>query len=223
MRSIAGLVFVAGVAACAPQVPDSGAGVGFDNYSEYQQRRAERDRQLSGGAVQTATLAPASGGVTAAEAEPGTRPRGAPPSEAATAAGAPGTGRRQISDEQSFEAVASRESIESDRQRIEQQREQYRVIQPEPVPQRTGNTGPNIVQYALSTSHLPGTQMYRRSRWVTSGSNARNCAKYGAADIAQEAFLANGGPQKDRENLDPDGDGFACGWDPSPFRRAVNR
>jgi hypothetical protein len=29
--------------------------------------------------------------------------------------------------------------------------------------------------------------------------------------------LARGGPDKDPRGLDPDGDGFACGWDPAPF------
>jgi hypothetical protein len=33
--------------------------------------------------------------------------------------------------------------------------------------------------------------------------------------------LANGGPERDKEGLDPDGDGFACGWDPRPFRSAL--
>lgn len=49
----------------------------------------------------------------------------------------------------------------------------------------------------------------------------RNCAGYASPDQAQIDFLANGGPQRDRKGLDPDGDGFACGWDPSPFRSAV--
>ncbi len=232
MRGIAAFVIVTGLSACAPQVPDSGAGVGFQNYNEYQQRRAERDRTLAGSGtvatVQTApsgssAAAPAATSAAPAVSTGGARPRGAPPSAAATAAGAPSGQGAGISDEQNFSAVAARETIESDRQRIMAQREQYQVIQPKPVPQRTASSGPNIVQFALSTTHQPGTPMFRRSRWVTAASNQRNCAKYGSADIAQEALLSNGGPQKDRENLDPDGDGFACGWDPSPFRRAVNR
>jgi hypothetical protein len=32
--------------------------------------------------------------------------------------------------------------------------------------------------------------------------------------------LSNGGPERDRLGLDPDGDGFACYWDPTPFRLA---
>ncbi|CAN0586593.1 unnamed protein product, partial [Ectocarpus sp. 12 AP-2014] len=41
------------------------------------------------------------------------------------------------------------------------------------------------------------------------------------ADQAQIAFLEAGGPEKDRNGMDPDGDGFACNWDPTPFRRAA--
>ncbi len=82
-------------------------------------------------------------------------------------------------------------------------------------------SGPNIVEYALSTTHRVGTPRYRRSnplRWQTW---ERNCARFPTQDAAQEAFLAAGGPERDRNNLDPDGDGFACWWDPEPFRRAM--
>ena len=40
---------------------------------------------------------------------------------------------------------------------------------------------------------------------------------------AQEAFLKAGGPERDRYGLDPDGDGFACRWDPTPFRAAIKK
>ena len=40
-------------------------------------------------------------------------------------------------------------------------------------------------------------------------------------DQAQIDFLSKGGPERDRLSLDPDGDGYACGWDPRPFRKAV--
>ena len=82
-------------------------------------------------------------------------------------------------------------------------------------------TGPNIVEYALSTAHPVGTPRYRRSnplRWQTW---ERNCMRYPSQDAAQEAFLAGGGPERDRHNLDPDGDGYACWWDPEPIRRAM--
>ena len=42
-----------------------------------------------------------------------------------------------------------------------------------------------------------------------------------SSDLAQKAFLSRGGPERDILLLDPDGDGFACKWDPRPFRLAV--
>ena len=80
---------------------------------------------------------------------------------------------------------------------------------------------PNIVEFALSTSHPVGTQRYNRSnplRWQTW---ERNCQRFASQDAAQEAFLAAGGPERDRRNLDPDGDGYACWWNPEPIRRAM--
>ena len=127
-----------------------------------------------------------------------------------------------ISDEQDFAAVTERETIESDRERLEQQRQQYQVIQPTAVPTRRGGEDPNIVKYALGTRNAVGQSIYKRSKIFSASKFRRNCAKYVAPDRAQEDFLRNGGPQRDRLGLDPDGDGFACAWDPTPFRRAVN-
>ena len=39
--------------------------------------------------------------------------------------------------------------------------------------------------------------------------------------LAQEEFLRTGGPERDKLGVDPDGDGFACAWDPRPFRTAL--
>lgn len=129
-------------------------------------------------------------------------------------------GHAGISDEQDFNAVSSRETIESDKQRIAQNRAQYVVVQPKDLPVRPGELGPNIVDYALKTTNNPGTQLYTRG-----GFGKRDpmivCAKYGSSDKAQQEFLAKGGPEKDRLGVDPDGDGFACSWDPRPFRTAL--
>ena len=122
-----------------------------------------------------------------------------------------------ISDEQDFDAVAARETIESDAERIARNRAQYTVIQPGALPVRPGESGPNIVEYALATNHPPGVQLYRRSGLRFTDPLVA-CARYGSPDRAQEAFLAAGGPERDRRGLDPDGDGYACGWDPRPFR-----
>lgn len=124
-----------------------------------------------------------------------------------------------ISDENNFDAVASRQTIESDAARIAAKRQQYQVIQPTDLPSRSGNSQPNVVQYALQTRHPKGTKVHRRVSIGSAAKFQRNCAQYNSADEAQIDFLAFGGPERDRKGLDPDGDGYACGWDPAPFRR----
>lgn len=198
--------------ACSPEVPDSGAGVGFDRYDSYQTRR---DARLSGEA--TVRLPQDSG---AAEDSGATRVASAAPDQQLPDVT---TNNPGLSDEQNFQAVTARETIESDKQRLEAQREEYKFIPPKPLPGRTGDVGPNIVQYALTTSNRVGEQVYRRSSLLRESRSARSCARYSSPDKAQEAFLKAGGPERDRYDLDPDGDGFACGWDPRPFRMAVNR
>jgi len=81
--------------------------------------------------------------------------------------------------------------------------------------------GPNIVDYALSTSHPIGTPIYDRWNPFRWRNFERNCLQFPSQNAAQEAFLAAGGPVQDRQNLDPDGDGYACWWNPEPFRRAM--
>lgn len=237
------------LAACQPSVPDSGAGVGFQDYNSYIRNSyapppaaapapapaapagfdpaaasAAIDRATgTGTAPAPAASAPLDGTAPAAGAAPasGARPRASAPAgikvESGEVAGGDHTG---ISDEQDFAAVSSRETIESDKERIERNRAQYVVVQPKDLPVRPGDTGPNIVEYALATTHSPGTQMYSRSSFGLKDVN-KACAKFASSDIAQQEFLAKGGPDRDRMGVDPDGDGFACGWDPRPFRTAL--
>ncbi|WP_281983891.1 hypothetical protein [Thalassorhabdomicrobium marinisediminis] len=238
------------LAACAPQVPDSGAGVGFGDYAQYEVERAQREAALRGvepPAAQaivppTATSAPTAqsqddGGVTSADlaaAGINTQAAASPtpavtPSPAATASAtagatapaAPVGSNPQISDEQDFEAVTDRESIESDAERRARMAAAYQVLEAEALPVRNGQVEPNIVQYALQAPNEKGQPVFSRSIFSTEGRFARNCAKYRTADEAQRDFLVRGGPQRDRLGLDPDGDGFACGWDPQAFRTVV--
>lgn len=130
----------------------------------------------------------------------------------------PQENRAAISDEQNFDAVKSRVSIQQDAARLAEMRSQYKVIPPEPLPSRPAGDGPNLAQYALSTTNQVGQQMYKRFSLLGKDAEARNCARYTSPDLAQEAFLAHGGPERDPLNLDPDGDGFACSWNPAPFR-----
>jgi len=187
------------LSACAPSIPNSAAGVtesgvGFDSYESY-------------------------------ESEALGQAAGAPPISTevrtAGAAATPSLGNPDISDEQDFDAVSGRQTIESDAARLERLRQEYRVIQPTAVPERSGSTGPNIVAFALATSHPRGQQVYRRTGRAPSREELLNrCAAYVSNDAAQRAFLERGGPERDPRGLDPDGDGYACLWDPTPFRAA---
>lgn len=130
-----------------------------------------------------------------------------------------GTG---ISD-QDFDAVSTRESIESDAARIAQNAAQYQVVQPTALPERNDRASLNLVQYAIDAPNNRGQEWYPRSILHTQGRFERNCAAYRSPDDAQRDFLFRGGPERDQLGIDPDGDGFACGWDPAPFRAAVGR
>ncbi|MTJ03657.1 MAG: hypothetical protein FH759_03030 [Sediminimonas qiaohouensis] len=126
-----------------------------------------------------------------------------------------------ISQENDFEDVAGLRSIDDDADRIARNRQEYELVQPEALPPREGKEGPNIVAYALRTTNPVGTPLYNRmTLFDTEGRMQRNCRKYPSADQAQIDFLERGGPERDRLGLDPDGDGFACDWDPAPFRSA---
>ncbi|KEO53022.1 hypothetical protein [Thioclava pacifica] len=96
-------------------------------------------------------------------------------------------------------------------------------VAPAPIAQQPitaqDSSGPNLAAYALSVHNRPGQSVYKRGGMHLT-STEKACAKYVSADQAQLAFLAAGGPERDKLNLDPDGDGFACGWDPTPFQAA---
>ncbi|MBR9652509.1 hypothetical protein [Thalassovita aquimarina] len=242
MRYVIPSLAMLALAACDATIPDSGVGVGFKNYDDYQQAQAQRDAQLAGqplvdplavsqeqsaaatdmqGPLSTVastlpeteaerlaaeTAAALNSGETSLQADPAT-----PAPQVALAPSG-------ISRENDFEDVSALRTIESDAQRIEQNKAQYQVVQPTALPKRTGREGPNIVSYALNSSNAVGQQMYKRI--IASEARAqRNCARYASPDQAQSDFLAKGGPQKDRMGIDPDGDGFACAWDPAPFRK----
>jgi hypothetical protein len=128
-----------------------------------------------------------------------------------------------ISDENDFQAVASRETIESDKARIAQNRAAYQQVAPTENPERTGASGAavDLVQYALKAPNRLGEAIYPRSR-IALTRTEKACARYPSPEAAQQAFLSSGGPKRDSKNLDPDGDGFACYWDPTPFQQAKN-
>ena len=229
-----GLVFVLlplALAACEP-------GPVFTDQTALDAARADREAELRGGTTtlslpQGGSTLPGSGPIGASElaaagigggslAPPpvATAPLGMDPvyPSAPGAAVAPVPNAGGISDEQSFEAVSNRETIQSDAERLAAQRSAYQVIPPEPLGERPRDSGPNIVAYALQTTNRVGEQIYSRSSINLGIGGQRGCGSYSSPDKAQEAFLEGGGPRRDRYGLDPDGDGFACAWDPAPFR-----
>lgn len=79
---------------------------------------------------------------------------------------------------------------------------------------------PVLVRYAIEAGHAPGARVHPRPQQPAPASRlAAACAAHASADAAQIAFLAAGGPRLDPRGMDPDGDGFVCGWDPAPFRQ----
>jgi hypothetical protein len=243
MRILVPFISVAVLAACQPPVPDSAVGgVGFESYSDFQQRRETElnsnarpaiaqspvtnvpyptegaaplnGQQITSGPITSAPIGSIPQGGVAAQS---TYPQTTYPQPAAPVATAP-VDNAGISDEQDFSAVASRESIASDKQRIAQNKAQYQQVQPTALPQRSGQTDTSLIEYAISAPNRRGEAIYGRS-----GSSARSqraCARYDTPEDAQTAFLKAGGPTRDPKNLDPDGDGFACFWDPTPFQKA---
>ena len=262
MRSVVLVVALAGLSACAPEQP--GTGAGFNDYDSYREAQLTGSAPLNGALVPMgqvppagfdparvgaaidaseqgvgaplsavspgAPLAPmpqqgASYGAVIGSADPmdpfdPNRPRGDAPAGIAVESGEMARVNGGISDEQDFDAVAGRETIESDAQRIARNRAQYVVVEPTALPERTGSSGPNIVEYAINTRNGVGEQLYSRSSIRLTSPEAA-CKRFKSPDLAQEAFLKSGGPKRDPKGLDPDGDGFACAWDPRPFRAAL--
>ncbi len=222
------------LAACTPTVPDSGApnpgtGVGFGNYDDYQKKQSTRDQQLSGGlpAAQAVSQEPLSGaaqGDVAAETQAvlaATAPAGQGAINASPSNPKPAlVNSVGISNENDFDAVGSQRSIQDDAARRNALKAQYQQAAVEAVPTRKGGSGASLVDYALNTTNPRGQSLYKRSALNGQAKFARNCAKYPSPDLAQAAFLSKGGPKRDRLGIDPDGDGFACSWDPAPFRSA---
>lgn len=237
-----------GLAACTPSVPESGPGVGFQDYSTYLQQR-EAALQNGGPVASAPTVAPMNttpggvmpapvGSAPIAQTTPGfsTERLGAAidAADGGAAAGAPldptaqlGGGIQQgvvIPDTAGDVGVGAAAELPAAIAPVVEQPAIIQPVQPgpaQPLPERSEDGTPNIVQFALSTSHAVGTPMYERSS-LRVGNLEGACAKYGSPDVAQEAFLAAGGPEKDRKGIDPDGDGYACSWNPQPFRAALN-
>ncbi len=231
MRYSLAFVALAVVAACDMPAPGNDAGVGFGSYDQYKTESARRAAELAGNAlpapdaVSNETLPPSQ---IARQPLPQATPEADLAADTqtvlndSTQAADPATlNNPGISDENDFEAVGARRTIETDAERLARNKEKYKVIEAQPLPRRPGSNGPNIVEYALRSKQPVGTQVFRRNGLKSASRYQRNCGKYTSPDLAQSAFLGKGGPERDRLGLDPDGDGYACAWNPAPFRKAV--
>lgn len=235
------------LAACQPTVPNSAAGVGFGDYSSYLKAREAELRGQAAPSTSTppisaapSAMAPPGGGygVSGYGATPVTSPAGlaaqgqtappiAPPTggtigadalaalqATAPASTAPAIGAATGPANDPANGPANGPALGAP----------LDAMTPAAIPAVSGaaaggSTGPNLAAYALAATNAPGQAVYPRGG-IKLVSSARACAKFVSPDLAQMAFLERGGPQKDPRNLDPDGDGFACGWDPRPFQTA---
>lgn len=208
------------LSACSPTVPDDiGALVdGFGTATANAQSRMTTQDQVDailGGSIEATALEP---GMPSSQPIEGFEPASTPNTNRALAQANTGG----ISNTNDFNAISETFSIEDDAQRIAEQGQQYQLISPTAMPERRAGQV-SIIEFALVHLLERGVKHYRRSPFATVRRSELNCATYPSADKAQQAFLDTGGPEKDRLNLDPDGDGYACGWDPTPYRVAAGR
>ncbi|MEL6640920.1 MAG: hypothetical protein AAFP98_06340 [Pseudomonadota bacterium] len=244
------------VAGCTAPVPDSGAGVGFGDYAEFELERARREAELTGqplggplsaqgpqtslGPNPNTDVIPGAEGQTVTTNDLAAAGIGVGPDAGTAPINSGGLGNAttvdpdptalasrnvgdnpELSDEQNFDAVTSRETIESDASRLADSASRLVVVEPVPLPTERTDSGPNIVQYAISAPNQKGQQWWSRTLLSGDSRFQRNCATYANPDAAQRDFLIRGGPERDPRGIDPDGDGFACGWDPAPFKLAA--
>jgi hypothetical protein len=234
MRGSAPVLLIGLLAACAtPAHLQSQGGTGFGTgatgygapaAAPYAAPPVQTAPPVAGG-IPSSEINSALFGGSAAPAGATPAPLAAPPVlPAAPVAGAvatdPATGAPGISDEQDFQAVSSRETIESDKARIAANKANYQQIAPTALPERTGEAVSPVVAYVLSAPNGLGEAIYDR-RATKPETYQKACQRYATAEAAQAAFLKSGGPKRDGKKMDPDGDGYACDFDPTPFRQAA--
>lgn len=213
------------LAGCQPDVPNSGAGAGFGTYEDYLH---QRESELKGAGVQTgATPADGGYGTSGYGATPVTSAAGIAAAQGTTGTDAAATGGSGSIGADTLAALratapagdsAPAETVAPVVAATGSVGAPLNAMSPAAMP-AGGGAGPNLAAYALAAKNAPGQSVWPRGGLRLSSSD-KACKKYLSPDLAQMAFLQRGGPQKDPLNLDPDGDGFACGWDPRPFQAA---
>jgi hypothetical protein len=183
------------LAACGtgPAPNDVSVGVGFSDYQEYQARRTAL-------AMPPATARP--------PADVAAQPFSTAPS--ATTTPTPTQGLADLA----AAAIAEAESGATGLPPVAPGGDNFTAP---PLPEGMAVLGARVVAFALSTSHPVGQRVWSRFP-VRLGRPEVRCRDFRTTDLAQDWFLENEGPERDRAGLDPDGDGFACNWDPERYR-----
>ncbi|OUX41342.1 hypothetical protein CBE37_05010 [bacterium TMED277] len=77
----------------------------------------------------------------------------------------------------------------------------------------------NLALYARTNKNQLGKKIHKRHPILDI--NKPGCSQFGNGNTAQIFFLKNGGPKNDYYQLDNDGDGFACNWNPEIYRKII--
>lgn len=198
-RALMAVAASAALLACGPgPVPnDVASGVGFGDYQDYQLRQ----QALRNGQPQT-VLPPGDGA-------PGTFATASSAQQSVT----PADPRQPQGRDIASIASAALDEVEGTRA-ITGSGEDF--VAP-PLPSNVAVLGANVVAFALTTTHPVGERVWQRFP-LRLGRPEVRCSDFRTTDLAQDWFLTNGGPERDRANLDRDGDGYACNWDPERYR-----
>ena len=114
----------------------------------------------------------------------------------------------------------SQEQQKVEREQAAKRREELkagRVVLEAPHKEKIKRQSVNLAVFARSVSNKLGEKIHYRN-FISSGA-ASGCKKFSNKNAAQIFFLENGGPKNDFHNIDVDGDGFACKWNPEIYRK----
>ena len=114
----------------------------------------------------------------------------------------------------------SQEQQKVEREQAAKKREELkagRVVLENNSKEKIAPKSTNLAVFARSVSNNVGEKIYYRN-FIRSHSGS-GCKKFLNKNAAQIFFLENGGPKNDFYNVDEDGDGFACKWDPAIYRK----
>ena len=101
--------------------------------------------------------------------------------------------------------------------RLAELKEKRIVLQLDEKEKNIENSIVNLALYARMNKNKLGRKTYKRHPILDI--NKPGCSQFSNGNKAQIFFLKNGGPKNDYYQLDNDGDGFACNWNPEIYRK----